>query len=132
MRRSFHALPRGGEPDEGYLERFTAEVNADLNVPKALALAWELLRGDLVDLEVVKATLSAFDRVFGLRLATWAPREDVIPETVQALAAARSAARAARDWPEADRLRAQLHAAGWEIEDRADGYALKRRAPEAP
>ncbi len=128
MRRGFYALPDGGEPNEGYLDRFSAEINTDLNVPKALALAWELLRGDLVDLEVAKATLAAFDRVFGLRLATWAPREDVIPEAVQALAAARSAARAARDWAEADRLRAELHAAGWEVEDRPDGYALKRRA----
>jgi cysteinyl-tRNA synthetase len=46
---------------------------------------------------------------------------------VHALAAARSAARAAKQWAEADRLRAELHAAGWEMEDRADGYALKRR-----
>ena len=28
---------------------------------------------------------------------------------------------------EADRLRAELHAAGWEMEDRVDSYSLKRR-----
>jgi len=53
--------------------------------------------------------------------------QEAIPEAVHALAAARSAARAAKQWAEADRLRAELHAAGWEMEDRADGYALKRR-----
>jgi cysteinyl-tRNA synthetase len=31
-----------------------------------------------------------------------------------------------QNWAEADRLRAELKAAGWEMEDRADGYALKR------
>ena len=128
MRRGCHALPEGGAPDARALERFTAEVNDDLNVPRALALAWEVLRGDLPP-AVRKATLARFDRVFGLRLAEWQPREEAVPEAIQALADARSAARAARDWAEADRLRAALHAAGWEIEDRPDGYALKRRGP---
>jgi cysteinyl-tRNA synthetase len=126
LRNGFHALPGGGAIDAGYLERFTAELNDDLNVPRALALAWEVLRGDLPP-AVRKATLAAFDRVFGLGVAAWQPREEVIPEAVQALATARSAARAAKRWAEADRLRAELHAAGWEIEDRPDGYALKRR-----
>jgi len=129
MRRGFCALPGGGAPDAGYLERFTAEVNDDLNLPRALALAWEVLRGDVVDRPSGRATLAAFDRVFGLRLAEWQPRREAVPETIQALAAARQAARAARNWAEADRLRAELNAAGWEVEDRPDGYSLKRRSP---
>ena len=128
MREGFHALPEGGKPDAEFIDRFTAEINADLNAPRALAVAWQLLRGDLVDLSVTKATLAAFDRVFGLRLAEWRPREEAIPDSVRALAVARSAARARRDWPEADRLRSELLAAGWEVEDRADGYALKKRS----
>jgi len=50
-----------------------------------------------------------------------------IPEAVQQLAAARAAARAAKQWAEADRLRLALHESGWEMEDGAEGYALKRR-----
>jgi len=92
-----------------------------------LAIAWELLRGDVVDLRVTKATLAAFDRVFGLGLEAWQPKQETIPEVVRALAAARAAARAAKQWAEADRLRAELRAAGWEVEDEPDGYALKRR-----
>ena len=128
MRRGFHSLPDGGAPDASYRERFTAEINDDLNVPRALALAWELLRGELAA-DVRKRTLAAFDRVFGLGLADWQPKEEAIPETVRALAAARAAARAAKQWAEADRLRGELNAAGWEVEDRPDGYALKRRSP---
>ncbi|TMH59190.1 MAG: cysteine--tRNA ligase [Betaproteobacteria bacterium] len=116
MRKGFYALPGGGAGDGGYLERFTGEINDDLNLPRALALAWELLRGDVVDLRVAKTTLTAFDRVFGLGLAEWQPREEAIPEAVQALAAARSAARAAKQWAEADRLRSELHGVGrWKI-----------------
>jgi cysteinyl-tRNA synthetase len=130
MRKGFYALPGGGTGDGAYLERFTGEINDDLNLPRALALAWELLRGDVVDVRVARTTLAAFDRVFGLGLAEWRPREEAIPDAVQALAAARSAARAAKQWAEADRLRGELHSAGWEMEDRAEGYALKRRSPE--
>jgi cysteinyl-tRNA synthetase len=128
MRRAFHALPAGGTPDAAYVDRFTTEINDDLNIPKALAIAWELLRGERVDPRASKATLAAFDRVFGLGLETWQPKQEAIPEVVRALAAARAAARAAKQWDEADHLRAELHAAGWEMEDRPDGYDLKRRS----
>jgi cysteinyl-tRNA synthetase len=128
MRRAFHGLPEGGAADPSYLDRFTAEVNDDLNVPKALALAWELVRGELPP-AARKATLAAFDRVFGLGLAVWQPKEEPIPERVRALAEARAAARADKRWDEADRLRSELHAAGWEMEDRPGGYALKPRSP---
>jgi len=127
MRRAFHALPAGGTPDAAYVDRFTSEINDDLNIPKALAIAWELARGERIDPSTAKATLAAFDRVFGLGLEAWQPKQEAVPETVHALAAARAAARAAKNWAEADRLRAELHAAGWEMEDKPEGYALKRR-----
>jgi cysteinyl-tRNA synthetase len=131
MRNAVHALRtdpamRPGEPDAALLARFTGEVNDDLNVPRALAVAWEALRGDLPG-AVRLATLLAFDRVFGLRLATWEPPVETVPDAVKALAEARAAARAAKNWAEADRLRAQIHAAGWEMEDRPGGYALKMK-----
>ncbi len=128
LRLGVHDLPDGGAAVGTYKDRFTAAINDDLNLPKALALAWEVLRGDTsIDRAAVKATLLAFDRVFGLRLAAWRPVQDVAPDAVTALADARRAARRAKQWAEADRLRGELHAAGWEMEDRPDGYALKRR-----
>jgi cysteinyl-tRNA synthetase len=128
MRHGVHALRDAGNgaPDAQRIERFTSEVNDDLNTPRALAVAWEVLRGDLPP-PVRRATLLAFDRVFGLGLATWEPREERIPDDVRALAEARAEARRAKQWAEADRLRGALQAAGWEMEDRPDGYALKRR-----
>ena len=128
MRRAFHGLPDGGEAEPAFLDRFAGEINDDLNVPKGLAIAWEVVRGELAP-PARKATLAAFDRVFGLGLAAWHPKEEAIPEAVRALAEARAAARADKRWDEADRLRRELQAAGWEMEDRPDGYALKRRGP---
>ena len=128
MRQGVYALrdEGAGAPDAQRVERFGNEVNDDLNTPRALAVAWEVLRGELPP-AVRRATLLAFDRVFGLGLAAWAPKEEAIPDEVRALAEARLAARRAKQWGEADRLRGALHAAGWEMEDRPDGYALKRR-----
>ena len=106
-------------------ERFTNELNDDLNSPRALAVAWEALRGALRPAQK-RATLLKFDEVFGLELAGWVPKQETVPEAVTALAEARIKARRAKDWGEADRLRAELKTAGWEMEDRADGYALKK------
>jgi cysteinyl-tRNA synthetase len=129
MRTGFHALAAGPDavPDAEALASFTAHVNDDLNTPRALAVAWEVLRGGLPD-AIKRATLARFDDVFGLRLSEWRPQRQAIPAEIEALAQARLAARKAKNWTEADRLRGALHAAGWEMEDRADGYALKPRA----
>jgi cysteinyl-tRNA synthetase len=128
MRNGVFALRDVGTaaPDPALVERFTEEINDDLNTARALAVAWETLRGDMLP-TVKRATLLEFDRVFGLGLATWQPKEEVVPDAVKALAEARAAARQAKQWAEADRLRGELHAAGWEMEDRPGGYALKRK-----
>ena len=128
MRTGFHALPQdaAATADDALVAQFTAHINDDLNAPRALALAWEALRGDLPD-AAKRATLARFDDVFGLGLTQWEPAQPAIPADLAALAEARAAARRNRDWAEADRLRAQLHDAGWEMEDRAEGYSLKRR-----
>jgi len=128
MRQGFHALPvdPSAMPDAAMLERFTAMLNDDLNLPRALAVAWEVLRGDSAP-AVKRATLARFDEVLGLGLASWQPKPIDVPPEVEALARARSDARKARNWAEADRLRKSLADAGWEVEDGADGYVLRSR-----
>jgi len=139
MRHGVYALGKGedpplkgqsnddsDEPDPALIERFTSEINDDLNVPRALAVAWETLRGNSPP-AARRATLLRFDRIFGLELADWVPKKENAPDAVVALAEARLRARRSKAWTEADRLRAELHAAGWEMEDGPDGYALKRK-----
>jgi cysteinyl-tRNA synthetase len=52
-----------------------------------------------------------------------------IPDEVLSAAHARAAARASRDWPEADRLRAEIEAAGWKVVDRGTDFALEPATP---
>ena len=128
MRNGFFALPSDASAaaDPSYLDRFTDEINDDLNVPRALAVAWEVLRGDLPP-AVKRATLLRFDEVLGLRLAPWEPQDEEAPAEVKARAEARSAARKGKNWAEADRLRGELAGMGWEMEDQPSGYRLKKK-----
>ncbi len=51
------------------------------------------------------------------------------PDEVRAWAQARSEARAARNWTEADRLRAAIEAAGWRVVDRGTRFSLEPAHP---
>ena len=53
------------------------------------------------------------------------PARTRIPDDILSLAHDRAAARGARDWVEADRIRAEIEAAGWKIVDRGTDFALK-------
>ncbi len=122
------AAERGatGTVDVGYVDRFRARVNDDLNMPRALALTWELVKSAL-PASTKKGTLLQFDRVFGLRLAEWHPGEAVVPEAIWVLVQQRQHARAEKRWQEADALREQVQAAGYDIDDTPQGPRLRSR-----
>jgi cysteinyl-tRNA synthetase len=110
--------------DAQYIKRFTEQINDDLNMPRALTVTWELLKSDL-PAAARKATLLQFDRVLGLRLAEWRPTEAVVPEAIMLLVQQRQQARAEKRWQDADALRQQLQAAGYEIDDTPQGPRLR-------
>ncbi len=55
---------------------------------------------------------------------------DPVPHDIRQLADERSRARRARDWATADRLKAELLAAGWRVVDAASLYTLERLPPK--
>src|SRR5438552_265115 len=99
----------------GEWERFEAALEDDFNTPDALAVmhGWR-------DHELLRRALD----IFGL--ASLAEEQAAPPEIVE-LARQRQEARTARDFDEADRLRAEIEAAGWEARDVADGFQLVPR-----
>jgi cysteinyl-tRNA synthetase len=99
----------------GAWERFAAALDDDFNTPAALAVMHEWHDHDLL-----RRALG----VFGLE--SLAEQEEAPSEVVQ-LAARRQAARDSRDFDEADRLRDELEAAGWEARDEPSGYRLVPR-----
>ena len=63
-----------------------------------------------------------FDRVLGLRLDD----DEALPAGVAALVQQREAARAARDWSNADALRESIRQRGYEVEDTPSGPRWRR------
>jgi cysteinyl-tRNA synthetase len=106
----------------------------DLNTPEALAALLTLVtdinaRDDYRPLtreerDDVVAFLDETNRIF----ATW-PQEErrALDAEVEALIEARKAAKAARNWKEADRLRDALRSMGILLEDRKDGTVRWKR-----
>jgi len=97
---------------EGSWQRFSDALDDDFNTPSALAVMHEWRDHDLL-----RRALG----VFGLE--SLAEDDDASPEVAE-LAQRRQAAREARDFEEADRLRVELERAGWEVRDESDGYRL--------
>jgi cysteinyl-tRNA synthetase len=120
--------PDGVQADAEFVARFKADISDDLNTPRVLALAWEVGRSGLPP-AVKRATLLEFDRVLGLGLADWEPPATEVPEAVAALVARRQQARQEKRWQEADALRAEIRAAGFEVEDTPAGPVVKGVEP---
>jgi len=111
-----------------HLEDFKAAVNDDLNIPRAFASLFELVRE--ANAKGAAGTLGVFksmDRVLGVIFFGQAAREAPPPE-VEALLARRKEARAAKNWAESDRLRDEIAALGWLVKDSRDGQSCSKKA----
>ncbi len=109
-------------------QAFTDAINNDLNTPVALAVLHQALKQpespDIYDL-----ITKDFDRVLDLSLVTATNAEEpatTIPAEITALAEQRLTAKKNRDWSTADKLRAEIIAAGYQINDTPDGYTLSK------
>jgi cysteinyl-tRNA synthetase len=134
--RIFADLPRGGSILAGYRSKFEEAMYDDLNTPQALAVMWELLRDESVSPEDKRATLLSFDRVLGLGFGASKHRNEVeklavlesdeLPPEIADLVRKREEARKAGDWPEADRLRAEILTGGYTVEDSKEGVKVRK------
>ena len=114
-------------------EAFWAAMGDDLNSPEALAALFTLItdinaqddRSSLTreERDAVLAFLDETNAIF----ACWPHEEATLDAGVAALIERRGAAKAARDWAEADRVRAELKAMGIVLEDHKDGTVTWRR-----
>jgi cysteinyl-tRNA synthetase len=125
LRNLCYDLGESGLVDEDYMDRFVNEVNDDLNMPRALAVTWDLMRSTLAN-ETKKATVLAFDHVLGLNLANWKPEQAVIPDEVMQYVQQRQQARSSKNWAEADALRDKIQNAGYQVKDTPDGPVVSK------
>ena len=135
LRRAADVTPEATGPNVAFLEA----LEDDLNTPAAMAelfgmaTALETSKGD--DRAYAKGELLASANLIGFLLGdpeAWfqAGVDDVLRARIDGLIAERVAARAAKDWAAADRIRAELTALNVEVMDNPTGatWRIKEQA----
>jgi cysteinyl-tRNA synthetase len=112
--RDVFRAPSEPAPSDAW-DRFGAALDDDFSTPAALAVMHEWR-----DHELLRRALA----IFGLESLA---AEDEAPAELVELAERRLEARAAREYDEADRLRDEIEAAGWEVRDESSGFRLVPR-----
>jgi cysteinyl-tRNA synthetase len=132
--------------NEAHAQRFRAAMNDDFNTPVAIAVLFELasevnrsrdtvLARQLKELAAVLGLLQREPRAFlqdtprsSRDLLGKEAAENLTPADIDMMIAARVAAKQAKNYAEADRIRAELLEAGIALEDKPGGLTEWRRA----
>ena len=130
--------------------RFLEAVDDDLNLPRAMAALWDMLRaGAAADDVSARARLNLaldLDRILGFDLASdveaartmgqmaaWRDQSAmtrIVPPAISALSEERDRARTAGDYAASDELRERMLARGWSVRDGREGTRLLPRSAE--
>ncbi len=120
------------EPDEPTMVAFRAAMDNDFGTPAAVAVIFDAVKranvaidaGELDAAATLAATVLELSAALGLEVGASGAAAD--SAEIDTLVAARDAARAARDFAEADRIRDELAARGVTLEDTAAGTIWHR------
>ena len=113
-------------------DQFIAAMEDDLNTADAIAALFELVRDINVKLGAqparadVAAASELFEELTGVLGLLYDRKTELLDEDIEALIEARTAARKAKNWAEADRIRDELTAKGIDLEDTPQGVKWRR------
>jgi cysteinyl-tRNA synthetase len=93
-------------------------------MPRAMAVVQETLKSDIDGADKL-ATVFDFDRVLGLDLQQLG-KDESLPAEIRKLVEARQKARADKNWEVSDRLRDEIQALGYVVQDAKDGMKVFR------
>ena len=109
-----------------YNADFIDAVNDDLNMPRALAVLWSVVKDkDLKDSEKLHLIFE-FDNVYGLDLVNVVEETIDIPIEIQKIVDERGDARKNKDFKKSDELRDLLKDKGYSVDDSKDGMKIRR------
>ena len=121
-------------------EIFLAEVENDLNMPRAMSVVWAMLRAHDCDPTTRLRLLFDFDRILGFDLKSYLqsdmPRRKAdsatylvaLPDEITSLVRERESLRTREEFAQADQIRSEIESAGYTINDTPNGgIVLPRR-----
>jgi cysteinyl-tRNA synthetase len=124
LKNIIRTLDKEGKINKEYIEKFKEEISDDLNMPKALAVLWELIRDEKIKSGDKTKTIEEMDKVLGLDLLK--EEKIQIPKEIKKIAEERQKARENKDWKKSDELRDVLKEKGWTIKDTKDGWEIEK------
>ena len=107
-----------------YQSRFLSFINDDLDLPKALALIWQLIKDEKIANKEKYALLLDFDTVLGLGLDKI--KKEKIPKEILELVKKREEERQKKDWLKTDKIRIKIKQMGYLVEDTKQGPKVKK------
>ncbi len=106
--------------------KFWEQLSDDLNAPRALAVAWDVVKDASLTPALRAGLLARMDQWLGLDLLKPEAEQAPLEPELQALLDERAQARAAKDFAASDRLRDALAAKGILVKDSKDGQRWSR------
>jgi len=105
-----------------YQDKFLSAINDDLDMPKALAIMWHLVKDETISDQEKYQLLIQFDKVFGLGLDK--VKKTRIPKKIKELVNKRENYRLEKNWARADQMRKEIESLGYGIEDLGQGAKI--------
>lgn len=110
-------------------DKFLESINEDLNMSKALAVLWEVVKSDLPSGAKAKLVFK-FDDVLGLNLQELSAQirlvEGRVPGHIQQMVEERQHLRKQHQFNAADKIRAEVEKLGYKIEDTKKGLKVRK------
>lgn len=122
LRNIISELKYDGKINKKYLKEFETATDDDLDMPKALAILWNLVRDSKAQGKT--KTIEKMDKIFGLDLLK--KEKLTIPPGIIKLVEEREKARKAKDFRLSDKLRDEIKETGYIIEDTEEGPKIKK------
>ena len=117
------------EKVDAYRKKFDKALSHDLNMPQALAVAWEVVKSNIPSPDKYDLILD-FDEVLGLQLQQTAKSKQQaasVPKEIQKLLEDRETLRREKKFAEADEVRKTIEVQGYVVEDAPQGVSVKKK-----
>ena len=121
------SLPQLPADVQEWRDRFWSAVENDLDLPKGLALTWDLVSSELPG-RAKLALILEFDQIFGLDLQT-VPAAYSLPEAVTAAIGQRTVLREKTEYVPADEVRTDVLSQGYLVEDTPERVRVRPKTP---
>lgn len=120
--------------EDMYYKLFVQSISDDFNIPKALAVLWDVLNDQNISTVDQVSLVLIFDEVFGLKLKEEGEKQIAnskeqiaIPDEVVQLAKQRWEAKQNKEYAKADEIRKNINDLEYSVVDEEKGYRIIRK-----